>query len=180
MSTPEQTQNSVFRVMWAKVVFGIRVREWVSGLLAGIGGAINVAYISYQGFPFLRYMEMWWMPFVLYGVGFGLLFPVLVKYLANPFSDMSIEMSSKHPKIAEVMGGLVESFGLSAVTVPLGMGFGFVMWLAVGSVGMPIWVNSMNIAALSVPTFNGAVLVAHLVYGFALGGFYGILLQDVF
>ncbi|WP_435196198.1 histidine kinase [Natronomonas sp. EA1] len=52
-----------------------------------------------------------------------------------------------------------------------GLAYGLAIWLVAGAFVMPVWLNAVGITA-SIPTFDTTSLVAHAVFGVALGALY--------
>ncbi|MDY6779897.1 MAG: hypothetical protein SV760_05015, partial [Halobacteria archaeon] len=120
-----------------------------------------------------------WVMYIVYGVGFALLFAAFVSRYTNAFVDFVLMITKRFDFLASTLTVLVTKYGFTTTTVTLGMMYSVLVWLVAGALLIPLWLSFVGASATPVPNFSPTLLVAHLVYGVLLGSLYGFLLQDV-
>ncbi len=68
-------------------------------------------------------------------------------------------------------GGLTEYTDSVTRSALLGAAYGVALWIVTGSFVLPAWLSAVGVP-MAVPTFSGASLITHLVYGIVLGALY--------
>lgn len=128
---------------------------WKGGVLAGlVAGVVMGAMLTMQMGPVIRVA----IP-SMYGLS-GL----AAGWVVHLFHSAVLGVA-----FAGLAGslGFGESVGRSA---GLGVAYGFVLWVLLAAVVMPIWLGAVGFPkAPPLPNFNPMSLVGHLVYGLVLG-----------
>lgn len=152
--------------------------EWFVAVVTALAGAVNGGVLMTLAEPSLMDMSAFWELYVGSCLLGGAVFPILVVRLAKPLSDSVIAFTSASDGLASFMAELVSEFGLASVTAPIGIGVGLVLWVVFGVALIPIVLGAVGAGSMfTFPHVGFGVFVGYAIYGFTLGGFFGLAVQ---
>lgn len=154
--------------------------EWFVAIVTALAGAVNGGVLMTLAEPSLMDLSVFWWLYLGSCLIGGVAFPVLVVRLTNAISYSVISVTSASDGLASFMGDLVSEFGLASVTSPLGVGVGIALWIPFGVVLIPVLLGVVGQGGMfTAPHFGFGVFIAYAIYGFTLGGFYGLAVQSL-
>ncbi|WP_089828073.1 DUF6789 family protein [Halogranum amylolyticum] len=143
---------------------GVEGRAWQAGVVGGLfGGALMGVLLSVLMTPVIQSA----IP-ALWGLSGGVAGWVI--HMSN-----SAVLGVAFAALAKALPQYSSSIGRSTA---LGAVYGVVLWVVLAALVMPVWLGAVGFAgAPALPNFNPMSLVAHLVYGIALGAAYPLVLN---
>lgn len=141
-----------------------RLQAWQAGLVGGIAGGII--------FGLLMTMEM--QPIIemaipgMYGLGPSL----ITGWAIHMFHSVVLGVVFAVFLRSSGLDNLLNSNFTVAVA---GLAYGIVLWIALASFVMPVWVGVMTEMGPPVPDWNIQSLMGHAVFGIVLGLIYAVL-----
>lgn len=154
-------------------------KEWLTAFGTGAAGLVNGAGLMVLATPGLLGINAFWEFYVLTGLLGAAVFPPLVVLVTNGFAHTTIAVTSRYHRLARDLAPIVGEFGLASVTAPVGVALGLALWFVFGALVIPavlLWVGRGD--PFTVPHLGLDLLVGYVIYGFSLGGFYGLLVQE--
>ncbi|SFL55154.1 hypothetical protein SAMN04487950_4178 [Halogranum rubrum] len=138
--------------------------EWQAGVLGGLfGGALMGVLLSVSMTPVIQNA----IP-ALWGLSGGVAGWTVHMATAAILGVVFAALSKELPQYSSSVG---QSTALGAI-------YGVVLWVVLAALVMPVWLSAVGFAgAPSLPNFDPTSLVAHLVYGVALGATYPLVLR---
>lgn len=139
-------------------------REWQAGVLGGLfGGALMGVLLSVLMTPVIQNA----IP-ALWGLSGGVAGWVI--HMANA-AILGVVFAALAKSLPQYSSSVGQSTALGAI-------YGVVLWVVLAALVMPVWLSMVGFAgAPPLPNFNPMSLVAHLVYGIALGATYPLVLR---
>lgn len=143
---------------------GVEGKEWQAGVVGGLfGGALMGVMLSVMMTPVIENA----IP-ALWGLSGGVAGWIIHMSNAAILGIVFAAIAKALPQYSSSVG---QSTALGAV-------YGVVLWVALAALVMPVWLGAVGFAgAPPLPNFNPMSLVAHLVYGIALGATYPLILN---
>lgn len=85
------------------------------------------------------------------------------------------DLAERNPDVAALLGPAIDGAPVTSAATAAGLAYGVVVAFVVGSVAIPIVVNTTTQFRMPVPTFEVLFLVGFVVYGLLLGLGYGVV-----
>jgi hypothetical protein len=137
----------------------VRGSVWRAGVAAGLLGGIAMALI--MSFTMAEVLEDA-IP-ALVGLEGGIAGWVVLMSLAAIYGVIFAAAMTGIPSLARYLDN-------PSVVASLGAAFGILVWAVVMGFAMPAWLDAVGGAELAMPFLTAMGFVAHLAYGFVLGG----------